>query len=784
MDHSELVFYAQATGSVQAAVSDGLAQDAIVEVGASYNNGTWTPINQHSSNFENTPPSLDGGLTLKGALGARFDFLVYDMAGPSIGLDIYSQFSADVSQNPWWTWTAGIEGPIAFHVAPFGISLKDYDLGDVFNFSWPVAQANGGFLPSDVAPVLSSVSPTSALVGSTTVNLSLVGSNFVPDSFVRFNGAALPTTFVDANDLTATLPGGLLVLDGVFPITVTNPDTSGAIPSAANFTVTGVLVNVSPPSAQVPASGLQQFTPQVLGPSNNAVTWTVNGVTGGNSTVGTISVTGLYTAPTTVPTPATVTVIATSQAVPTASGSASVTIGPYTEKPIYSFTSLTDGAAPSAALVQGTDGYYYGTAQVGGANGAGTVFKMDSSGNVTPLHDFTNTDGSGPLGALIQASDGYFYGTTGGGGAYNEGTAFKTDSSGNLTTLYSFTGGNDGASPVAALLEGSDGYLYGTTALGGDYDGGTVFKMDTAGNLTTLYSFTKGTDGGLPASALIQDSSGYFYGTTQNGGDLSCGIWNGPGSGCGTVYRIDSAGNITTLYSFTGGTDGANPVESLLQASDGYFYGTVVFGGDPSCTVSGYTGCGTVFKVSSSGNFTAVHEFSGSSEGGVPASSLIQASDGDFYGTATAGGDLSCSVYAAGESYSTYIGCGTVFKMDSAGNVNALYSFAGSPNDGSNPFAGLVQGSDGYFYGTTRWGGTDSSCPYTNNGGCGTVFKVSGPGGPLVSKAKYVGIRFKGSMPTLVTPASQKTGISKTPKTHMGPQPTIIRGLVPPPNGQ
>jgi uncharacterized repeat protein (TIGR03803 family) len=613
-----LLFFAKATGNVQAAVSDGLAQDASVELGASYSNGTWAPIDQRTSNFENTPPSLDGGLTLKGALGARFDFLVYHMAGPSIGVDIYSQFSADVSQNPWWTWTAGIEGPIAFHVTAFGYSLKDYDLGDVFNFSWLVKQANGGLLPSDVAPVLSSVSPNSALVGNTVTSLSLVGSNFVPDSVVALNGVPLSTTFVDAGDLTATLPGGLLVLDGVYPITVTNPDVSGATSSPANFTVTGALVSVSPSTAQVPGSGKQQFTATVLGPSNHAVTWSVNGVSGGNSTVGTISAAGLYTAPTTVPNPATVTVTATSQAFPSVSGSASVTIGPYIEKPVYSFTSLSDGAAPSAPLIQAGDGFYYGTAQVGGANGYGTVFKVDSTGNVTPLRQLSVTDGAYPTAALVEGSDGYFYGTTFAEGNSSCrtiprftgcGTVFKMDSSRNFTTLHSFSGGTEGAGPETGLIIGTDGYLYGTTGYGGTYNSGTVFKMDSHGNVNTLYSFSGGTDGSFPEGGLTQANDGYFYGTTLSGGDLSCEIW--PIPGCGTIFKIDSAGKFTTLYSFTGGPDGANPIEDLIQATDGYFYGTSLFGGDTSCTVSGYAGCGAIFRIDSTGILTPLHQFSG-----------------------------------------------------------------------------------------------------------------------------------------------------------------------------
>ncbi len=784
-----LVFFANATGNVQAAVSSGLEQDATVELGASYANGAWTPIAQHTSKFQGDPPSLDGGLTLKGALGARIDFLVYDTAGPSIGLDVYSQFKADITQDPWWTWTAGIEGPIAFHVTVFGYKISDYDLGDVFNFSWLMRQASGGFLPSDAAPVLSSVSPNSAQVGNAVTTLSLVGSNFVPDSVVGFSGLPLSTTFVDSSDLTATLPQGVLVLDGVFPVTVTNPDTSGAISSPANFTVTGALVSVSPTSAQVPARELQQFDATVLGPSNNTVTWSVNGATGGNSTVGSINTSGLYTAPASPPNPATVTVTATSQAMPSVSGSASVTIGPYAEKPVYSFTSLTDGAAPSVPLIQAQDGYYYGTTQQGGTYGYGTTFRVDSTGNVTPLYEFSGSYGEYLQSPLVQASDGYFYGTAFAGGDLSCaaidgftgcGTVFKMDSSGVVTILHMFEGATEGAGPGGKLTIGTDGYFYGITNFGGASGYGTVFQMDSSGKVNTLYSFSGSSDGLSPEGGLIQATDGYFYGTTGGGGDPSCQIWLGY-QGCGTVFRIDSAEHFTTLYTFEGGTDGANPTEDLLQASDGYLYGTTLFGGDASCSVSGYTGCGTIFKIDTAGHFALVHDFSGGSEGGVPFSALIQACDGDFYGTATAGGNPSCSVTASNEAYPTYIGCGTVFKMDSAGNVNALYSFSGSPNDGSNPFAALIEGSDGYLYGTTRWGGADSSCPYTDNGGCGTVFKVSGPGGPLPQQQRTETKRSVSRWlnPKPLTPTSRP--VTRTQSGQVTPRVQSLRGLKQPP---
>jgi uncharacterized repeat protein (TIGR03803 family) len=551
------------------------------------------------------------------------------------------------------------------------------------------------------------------------------GNPVIPNAVTWTSGEASVASITNISGLPyqeqvqAVGSGTTTVTATIGTLTASAPVSVGAAGS------TGIVVLVTPTLANVPAGGAQAFTGTVTGATSPGVNWSVNGISGGSSPVGTISSQGLYTAPTTIPNPATVTVTATSQAAPSFSASATVNIGAYSENPLYSFTGLADGGAPSAALVQGSDGSFYGTAQLGGTNGYGTVFKVDPGGGVTTLYEFSGADGEQPLGALIQASDGYFYGTTAYGGANGEGSIFKINSIGSFSTVYSFTGGSDGSMPLAGLIQAGNGILYGTTFGGGMSGYGSIFQTDTSGDLKTLYSFSGGTDGNGPEASLLLANDGYLYGTTLGGGDLSCEIWSI--SGCGVVFQVDAAGDLNPLYAFTGGTDGANPSEALIQASDGYLYGTTLFEGDASCSVSTLAGCGTVFKINSSGTFATLHDFSGGPEGGVPFSALVQGSDGDFYGTATAGGDPACSVTAS-ENYSTYIGCGTVFKMDPVGNTNALYSFVGSPNDGSNPFTTLLQGSDGNFYGTTRWGGS-ASCIYTNNGGCGTFFRVAGPGG-------------------------------------------------------
>jgi uncharacterized repeat protein (TIGR03803 family) len=235
---------------------------------------------------------------------------------------------------------------------------------------------------------------------------------------------------------------------------------------------------------------------------------------------------------------------------------------------LVSFGSST-GFYPNG-FVLGRDGYFYGTTNGGGSNNKGMVFRMDSSGNVTTLVSFTGTNGSGPDAALVQGSDGNFYGTAATGGAGSSGTVFKMTPSGTLTTLVSFNGTTTGGVPVAPLVQGSDGNFYGTTVQGGSNSDGTVFKLASSGGvwtLTTLVSFN-GTNGASPYGGLVQGHDGYFYGTTKLGGS----------SGKGTVFAMTPAGALTTMASFTG-TNGSYPVSTLIQARDGVYYGTTSSGG-------------------------------------------------------------------------------------------------------------------------------------------------------------------------------------------------------------
>jgi len=244
-----------------------------------------------------------------------------------------------------------------------------------------------------------------------------------------------------------------------------------------------------------------------------------------------------------------------------------------------------DGANSFSALVQGSDGNFYGTTSQGGASGDGTVFRITASGSLSNLHTFVGSDGANPSAGLLQGSDGNFYGTTYADGN-NFGTVFRITASGSLTTLWSFTNGLDGANSYAPLVQGEDGNFYGTTSQGGANGNGTVFRISPTGNLTNLWEFTGCGDGGIPYAGLVQGSDGNFYGTTSGSG-------SGP-SGYGTVFRITPSGDLATLHSFGVG-DGANPFAGMVQGSDGSFYGTTYQGG----TNGNY---GTVFRLTVSLN--------------------------------------------------------------------------------------------------------------------------------------------------------------------------------------
>jgi uncharacterized repeat protein (TIGR03803 family) len=297
-------------------------------------------------------------------------------------------------------------------------------------------------------------------------------------------------------------------------------------------------------------------------------------------------------------------------------------------------------------------------------------------------------------GIVAQGQDGNLYSTAVHGGTCC-GSVFQITPAGTLKNIHSFTGsGNDGAFPQGGVTLGTDGNFYGTTYEGGTTTAGAVFKVTASGTYMTLYSFTGGSDGAYPYAPPVEGNDGNFYGTTTAGGNtVACG------GGCGTIYKITTAGVLTTLYQFDI-THGYLPYAPLVLGTDGNFYGTATFGTSANA--------GVVFKITSAGKLTLLYSFD-STHGESPFSGLVQGTDGNFYGTTANGGSS---------------GGGVVFKITPAGKLSVLHNINGT-TDGRSPYGGLVLGSDGNFYGANAYGGTvNSNC----SNGCGTFFKITPKG--------------------------------------------------------
>jgi uncharacterized repeat protein (TIGR03803 family) len=356
------------------------------------------------------------------------------------------------------------------------------------------------------------------------------------------------------------------------------------------------------------------------------------------------------------------------------------------ETVLYSFTGGADGKYPTAGVVRDSAGNLYGTTNNGGPTNAGIVYQVDTTGQETVLHSFTGADGAYPSAGVIRDSAGNLYGTANNGGPAYAGVVYQVDTTGHETVLYSFTGGADGANPYEGVVRDSAGNLYGTTLTGGAAGAGVVYKVDTTGHETVLYSFTGGADGGSPYAGVIRDSAGNLYGTTAGGG----------AAGAGVVYKVDTTGHQTVLYSFTGGADGGNPYASVIRDAAGNLYGTTNGGGAAFA--------GVVYKVDTTGHETVLYSFTGGADGANPIAGVIRDSAGNLYGTTHNGG---------GPAFA-----GVVYKVDTTGHETVLYSFTGGA-DGSEPQAGVIRDAAGNLYGATLFGGPANQ---------GVVYKVDTSG--------------------------------------------------------
>jgi len=331
----------------------------------------------------------------------------------------------------------------------------------------------------------------------------------------------------------------------------------------------------------------------------------------------------------------------------------------------------------------------------------------------TVLYEFKGVpDGYAPAAGLFRDAKGNLYGTTSGGGAHKCnnnnnlkgcGTVFKVDTAGKESVLYSFDGQN-GQYPLAGVVQDAQGSLYGTTQMGGSSGLGTAFKLTSKGEETVLHNFDGGATGSLPEARFLQDSSGNLYSTTFSGGNSTQS---------GVVFKVDKTGHVTVPYTYTcyscygesGGGFGM-PSGSVIRDSAGNFYGGG-FGGPPSGQCQN-AGCGAVYKINKAGVGTILYAFTGGTDGmWFGPGDVAMDGAGNIYGTTAYGGNTGCSYVG--------FGCGIVFKVDPSGTETVLYSFTGTSGDGKYPHGGLVLDKLGILYGTTYGGGAT---------GYGTVFML------------------------------------------------------------
>jgi uncharacterized repeat protein (TIGR03803 family) len=363
-------------------------------------------------------------------------------------------------------------------------------------------------------------------------------------------------------------------------------------------------------------------------------------------------------------------------------------------KPLHDFASyFVEGAYPPCSLLMGVDGNLYGIANQGGTNGYGTVFTLDTNGaNFNVLHNFDiYPDSFYPNGALIQASNGLLYGTASSGGGGNWGSLFEISTNGvTYNVIVSLVGPPGGGEhPQSSLMQASDGLLYGTCQEGGTNQSGTLFSLhDDGSSYNDFFSFDgNGGDANSPEASLLLGRDGALYGTSYFGGS----------NGLGAIFKVNRDGTAyQLLHSFDNdGVDGYYPEAGLLQADNGMLFGTTYYGGTNES--------GTVFTLSTNGSdYSVVFSPIFYSQGDDLYGTLIQGLDGALYGTAQSEGTN---------------GEGVVFRIDKNGqNYAALHSFPSSATDGMYPLAGVIQGTDGVLYGTTSSGGSNSE---------GTVFSVT-----------------------------------------------------------
>lgn len=347
-----------------------------------------------------------------------------------------------------------------------------------------------------------------------------------------------------------------------------------------------------------------------------------------------------------------------------------------------------EGANPQSGLTVGSDGALYGTTSVGSTN-VGTIFRITTNGAFNVVSSAVES----PQAPLFLATDAQLYGTDTGGGASPYGTVFRITTNGVLATIFSFHSATTGWWPNG-IVQGRDGYLYGTCQYGGRFGSygvtfGTVFSITTNGDLRFVISLD-GTNGSAPLAGLTQGSDGNFYGTTSTGGGPPPPDYNGYYDwGNGTAFRLTPNGQLTTIAVYSTNIDGGI-LYDLCLGNDGDFYGV----GDGPAESKG-----AIFRMDTDGALHTIAVLNGTNAA-MP-NGLIQAKDGNFYGTTMGGGDY---------------GYGSVFKMTTSGMITTLFSFPFSNTNGYYPIGNLAEANDGNLYGVTEYG------PYL--AGDGVIFRL------------------------------------------------------------
>jgi len=356
-----------------------------------------------------------------------------------------------------------------------------------------------------------------------------------------------------------------------------------------------------------------------------------------------------------------------------------------TFRAIHQFNSQNDGFGSEGSVLVDATGNLFGTTTTGaGGLDSGIVFKIDSSGKESVLFNFdTFISGIFPTGSLVQDQSGNIYGVAEGGPG-GAGVVYRVSQQGDQQVLFAFQGGLNNhtqKAPAGGLFLDKNGNIFGTAEFGTNLSCqlgcGTIFRLDSAGQMHILHTFTGDANGAQPVGPLVRDAAGNFYGVTKAGGNRSCPEFDSfRGSGCGVVFKLSKTGQLTVLHTFNGGQDGALPQGGLLLDAAGNLFGTTASGGNADR--------GTIFRIAKDGTFTVLHRFA-LKEAKNPNGGLVADAAGNLFGTAQLGGDQNL---------------GSVFELTPNGTLNVLHSFQGL-EDGAVPFAGLTRDSAGHLFGTT-----------------------------------------------------------------------------------